>query len=91
MFRKYIIQYDYSLQSEVWLKDIQFLAFVPHSECTNTDEWVSAAEIIADDLICLLSLPCHVFWSQIMFDESLLLSLDSYLNFAPRLLDLLYC
>lgn len=66
------------------MKDIQFLNFEPYHKDTNSEDWLSAADIIANDLSYLLSLPCHVFWSQVMYDESLLITLDSYLNFAPR-------
>ncbi|XP_008415941.1 activating signal cointegrator 1 complex subunit 2 [Poecilia reticulata] len=54
----------------------------------DVEEFLEHARFIAEDLEWLLALPHDKFWCQVVFDESLLRCLDSYLQLAPRGLDL---
>uniref|UniRef100_A0A096LYT5 Activating signal cointegrator 1 complex subunit 2 n=1 Tax=Poecilia formosa TaxID=48698 RepID=A0A096LYT5_POEFO len=54
----------------------------------EVEEFLEHARFIAEDLEWLLALPHDKFWCQVVFDESLLRCLDSYLQLAPRGLDL---
>ncbi|XP_027888752.1 activating signal cointegrator 1 complex subunit 2 isoform X2 [Xiphophorus couchianus] len=54
----------------------------------KVEEFLEHARFIAEDLEWLLALPHDKFWCQVVFDESLLQCLDSYLELAPRGLDL---
>ncbi|KAF3695394.1 Activating signal cointegrator 1 complex subunit 2 [Channa argus] len=62
----------------------------PPEECTpaEVEEFLEHARFITDDLEWLLGLPHDKFWCQVVFDESLQRCLDSYLQHAPRGLDL---
>lgn len=52
------------------------------------EEWMQRMQYMQQDLHWLLKLPHHKFWSQVVHDESLHQSLDSYLSHAPRDFDL---
>lgn len=54
----------------------------------EVEEFLELARFITEDLEWLLALPHDKFWCQVVFDESLQRCLDSYLNNAPRGLDL---
>ncbi|XP_043967134.1 activating signal cointegrator 1 complex subunit 2 [Gambusia affinis] len=54
----------------------------------EVEEFLEHARFIAEDLEWLLTLPHDKFWCQVVFDESLLQCLNSYLQLAPRGLDL---
>ncbi|XP_034027034.1 activating signal cointegrator 1 complex subunit 2 [Thalassophryne amazonica] len=54
----------------------------------EVEEFLECAKFITEDLDWLLALPHDKFWCQVVFDESLQRSLDSYLRHAPRDLDL---
>lgn len=62
----------------------------PEDGCSpaEVEEFLELAKFIAEDLEWLLSLPHDKFWCQVVFDESLQRCLDSYLQQAPRGLDL---
>lgn len=54
----------------------------------EVEEFLELSRFITEDLEWLLALPHDKFWCQVVFDESLQRCLDSYLNNAPRGLDL---
>ncbi|KAF6029822.1 ASCC2 [Bugula neritina] len=73
-----------------WVKDISFLPFSllgPSNTKEQIDDWLNATDLLLDDLQLLLHEPCHVFWSHLIFDESLRTSLDSFLKLMPRHFD----
>ncbi|XP_069769072.1 activating signal cointegrator 1 complex subunit 2 [Narcine bancroftii] len=51
------------------------------------EEFLERANFIARDLDWLLSLPHDKFWCQVIFDETLQKSLDSFLRYTPRQFD----
>ncbi|XP_051888149.1 activating signal cointegrator 1 complex subunit 2 [Pristis pectinata] len=51
------------------------------------EEFLERANFIASDLDWLLSLPHDKFWCQVIFDDSLQKSLDSFLRYTPRRFD----
>lgn len=51
------------------------------------EEFLERANFIASDLDWLLSLPHDKFWCQVIFDETLQKSLDSFLRYTPRQYD----
>ncbi|XP_062890552.1 activating signal cointegrator 1 complex subunit 2 [Mobula hypostoma] len=51
------------------------------------EEFLERANFIAQDLEWLLSLPHDKFWCQVIFDETLQKSLDSFLRYTPRQYD----
>ncbi|KAJ3580613.1 hypothetical protein NHX12_034311 [Muraenolepis orangiensis] len=53
----------------------------------QVEEFLEHAKFITEDLEWLLALPHDKFWCQVVFDESLLKCLDSYLCHATRGLD----
>ncbi|KAF6738981.1 Activating signal cointegrator 1 complex subunit 2 [Oryzias melastigma] len=58
------------------------------SSAAEVEEFLEHARFMVEDLEWLLSLPHDRFWCQVVFDESLQRSLDSYLHHAPRSIDL---
>ncbi|RVE67750.1 hypothetical protein OJAV_G00084860 [Oryzias javanicus] len=58
------------------------------SSAAEVEEFLEHAGFMLEDLEWLLSLPHDRFWCQVVFDESLQRSLDSYLHHAPRSIDL---
>lgn len=67
--------------------DRLFLPYSPppaEGSAAEFEEFLEQTRFIIEDLEWLLSLPHDRFWCQVVFDESLLRCLDSYLQLAPR-------
>ncbi|XP_072048845.1 activating signal cointegrator 1 complex subunit 2-like [Amphiura filiformis] len=70
-----------------WLEDVNFLSYQPppvNGDVASLEEWNERLSFLEEDLHWLLKQPHHLFWSQVVFDETLQQSLDSYLHKAPR-------
>jgi len=52
-----------------------------------TEAWLEQMEFLEQDLQNLLNLPHHKFWSQVVYDESVHQSLESYITIGPRWYD----
>ncbi|XP_071945798.1 activating signal cointegrator 1 complex subunit 2-like isoform X2 [Antedon mediterranea] len=73
-----------------WVDKVDFIKFCPLSgieDQSSIEEWADRLAFIKDDLQRLLCQPYHKFWSQVIFDGSLQMCLDTYLSFAPRCFD----
>ncbi|KAL5020282.1 hypothetical protein ScPMuIL_003174 [Solemya velum] len=77
-----------------WVEGIQFVSYQPPplntADRATVEEWAERLRFIEADLHTLLKLPHHVFWCQVIFDETLHSLLDSYLRSAPRCYDVIY-
>ncbi|CAH1797031.1 unnamed protein product, partial [Owenia fusiformis] len=70
-----------------WKEDIEFLVYKapPLSiDGASIEEWTERTLAIIDDLEWLLKQPHNRFWSQMVFDPTLQLCIDSFLTHAPR-------
>ncbi|XP_033115199.1 activating signal cointegrator 1 complex subunit 2-like [Anneissia japonica] len=75
-----------------WMDKVDFIEFSPlptTDDQASLEEWADRLAFIEEDLKRLLRQPYHKFWSQMVFDSSLHLCLDSYLRHAPRCFDVL--
>lgn len=76
---------------KMWAKKWRFVGYVAPPRDTADQglmgEWLERLEYISTDLHWLLQLPYHKFWCQVIFDESLHLMLDSFLQYSPRPFD----
>ncbi|PVD27586.1 hypothetical protein C0Q70_12750 [Pomacea canaliculata] len=77
-----------------WISKTRFVTYMPPpndlSDQGQRGEWLERLHYIATDLRWLLQLPHHKFWCQVIFDETLHHTLDSFLRFAPRSYDRQY-
>ncbi|XP_069115568.1 activating signal cointegrator 1 complex subunit 2-like [Argopecten irradians] len=76
-----------------WAQKIQFLTYhappLDLSDRGQCEEWADRLKFIEEDLHWALQLPHDKFWCQIVFDESFISLIDSYLRYAPRTHDIL--
>ncbi|XP_064651306.1 activating signal cointegrator 1 complex subunit 2-like [Lineus longissimus] len=75
-----------------WKEEVQFVMYhaPPKDESLNSadyQEWMERITFIEEDLHSLLALSHDKFWCQAIFDETLQMSLESYLRYAPRTFD----
>eukprot|EP00731_Ephydatia_muelleri_P012141 Em0006g1035a len=74
----------------VWCTDVQFLCYVPPQVTPTgevTPEWIEALDIMNNDLSWLLLQSHQRFWCQVMYDQTLQMFLDTYVQSAPRYYD----
>lgn len=79
------------LLDKSWLTDVVFLKYVPHP-CNDSKDMAQAEleereamlTLVARDVKWLLQQKYHLFWSQILYDDTLAAFIDSYLQHAPR-------
>ena len=57
----------------------------PDSDDASIEEWLMRANYIEEDLHEVLQFPHDLFWCQVIFDNTFLQSIDSFLRYAPRL------
>ncbi|XP_067937663.1 activating signal cointegrator 1 complex subunit 2-like [Watersipora subatra] len=70
--------------------DTEFLPFQPIPPADMEEarvDWLTSSEIILYDVEELLRQPCHIFWSNLIFSDSLRANLDSFLTLSPREFD----
>ncbi|XP_033758452.1 activating signal cointegrator 1 complex subunit 2-like [Pecten maximus] len=76
-----------------WVQKIQFLTYhappLNLSDRGQCEEWADRLKFIEEDLHLALQLPHDKFWCQIVFDETFVSLIDSYLRYAPRTHDAL--
>jgi len=79
--------------SEVWTKPRVWSSYLPPPTSQELeisglkDAWMSRISRVEEDLTWLLRLPCHKFWSQIQFDQTIQGFLDCILQQFPRQYD----
>ncbi|XP_060081459.1 activating signal cointegrator 1 complex subunit 2-like [Ylistrum balloti] len=76
-----------------WSQKIQFVTYhappLDISDRGQCEEWADRLKFIEEDLHWALQLPHDKFWCQIVFDETFISLIDSYLRYAPRTHDIL--
>jgi len=76
--------------SEVWKQDRIWCPYLPPPDPAELritgaeDAWLQRGELVAADLVWLLRLSAHKFWSQIQFDSNLQKNLEGLLQHYPR-------
>ncbi|KAJ8316343.1 hypothetical protein KUTeg_006357 [Tegillarca granosa] len=77
-----------------WQEDVNFVSYQPppvnKDDHGSYEEWLDRLKFIIEDLHWLLQLSHDKFWCQVVFDESLLGLIDTYLRYAPRSYDVIY-
>jgi len=60
------------------------------ADAATVEQWAEKLDFIEEDFNMLLQLPHDKFWCQVIFEESVLPCVDSYLRYAPRSYDVVY-
>ena len=80
------IKQDIPSLDEKWVVDIEFLPYwlyPPDSIPDDQELWFRSLEALRNDVITLLKLPLHRFWSQVIFDPKFHVLLDNFLKLTP--------
>ncbi|KAI6656755.1 Activating signal cointegrator 1 complex subunit 2 [Oopsacas minuta] len=75
---------------EKWLLDIDFFPYWKYPPALLHDDqdlWLRSLHALRDDVITLLRLPLHIFWSHVIYDPKLHILLDSFLKITPDIIE----
>ena len=71
---------------ERWVLDLDFFPywnFPPGHQKDNQELWFRSLCQLRDDVIQLLKLPLHIFWSHVIFDQKFHTLTDTFLRITP--------
>ena len=84
------VKQDIPSLDEKWAVDIDFLPYWLYPSDSLRDDqqlWLRSLEALRNDVIILLKLPLHRFWSEVIFDPKFHVLLDSFLKLTPVILE----
>ena len=74
---------------ERWVLDLDFFPywkFPPDEQKDNQELWLRSLCVLREDVIQLLKLPLHIFWSHVIYDQKFHTLCDTFLRITPLII-----